>query len=297
MRAPGAGMLPLLTAGARGRAGLLLRPPLSAACRAGRASAVLRPAVHPPTAAVTKGLAACLHAGRRPRIVLVARRCGAGVRRSSGMANQLAPKPASPTGRGWGGGGRASGFGNLWAPMKVVAMVIGPIYVASFLLGSFLLGSYSEEIKAFEAEIAQFVRSGPKPQANHGEAPGAGPSSLELQALKLGQPSDDMASGDMPGSVLNAETSWDGAYTERGMRFASRYALELRDDGTIRGWGTDSDGDFQVMFGRFDKTSGRMGWLEQGSVYTVCTGTCVWRDGNAGRFVSPERAGSGPHFP
>ena len=72
------------------------------------------------------------------------------------------------------------------------------------------------------------------------------------------------------------------------MLFASRYALELRDDGTIRGYGTDSDGDFQVMFGRFDKTSGRMGWLEQGSVYTVCTGTCVWRDGNAGRFVSPE---------
>ena len=75
--------------------------------------------------------------------------------------------------------------------------------------------------------------------------------------------------------------------TERGMLFASRYALELRDDGTIRGDGTDSDGSFQVMFGRFDKTSGRMGWLEQGRVYTVCTGTCVWRDGNAGRFVSP----------
>jgi len=97
--------------------------------------------------------------------------------------------------------------------MKVVAMVIGPIYVASFLLGSFLLGSYSEEIKAFEAEIAQFVRSGPKPaQAKHGEAPGAaGPSSLELQALRLGQPPDEPAAGDMPGSVLNAETSWDGA--------------------------------------------------------------------------------------
>ena len=86
-------------------------------------------------------------------------------------------------------------------------MVIGPIYVASFLLGSFLLGSYSEEIKAFEAEIAQFVRSGPKPA----QAPDAGPSSLELQALRLGQPSDEPAAGDMPGSVLNAETSWDGA--------------------------------------------------------------------------------------
>ena len=80
--------------------------------------------------------------------------------------------------------------------------------------------------------------------------------------------------------------------TERGMLFASRYALELRDDGTIRGNGTDSDGSFQVMFGRFDKTSGRMGWLEQGNVYTVCTGTCVWRDDNTAVFVSPERAGS-----
>ena len=76
------------------------------------------------------------------------------------------------------------------------------------------------------------------------------------------------------------------------MLFASRYALELRDDGTIRGNGTDSDGSFQVMFGRFDKTSGRMGWLEQGNVYTVCTGTCVWRDDNTAVFVSPERAGS-----
>ena len=171
-----------------------------------------------------------------------------------------APAPATPTGKGGGGGDDGGGWDDGgWDGDDGEESDEGRKRGTSPLFYLSLFG------------VAWVLR----------DLPWAAPSNPDAYKEEIADFVDDAHGIHQQANLplpVGEKIRWAGRYREGTedfcpRYFTSNYSLVFQHDGTFEGRGSDADGRFEVKFGRLNPTNGRMGWYEDGSVDTVVTGT------------------------